>query len=260
MSIRGIAALQAVLLLLTMSANAASRSNMMEIKVLDSETRALPLDNNGVPVNCEQVTFDAYCRATNAPQMTSTLLVQEGENPPFRIICLMDSKYSRCTPLSKGATFEARREKHGVTVYYVDDRGKARSQLYKLIDSGGKAVPAKTETRTETANAIQPVPFTPAATESLPAPTPVPPSASAGRVAPKASGEKVRCNFNSTPSGADITIDGSYVGNTPSEIGLTAGKHVVQIAMMGFDAWKRELTVGSDSAVNVTAVLQKTQP
>jgi hypothetical protein len=70
----------------------------------------------------------------------------------------------------------------------------------------------------------------------------------------------VRCNFSSTPSGADITIDGNYVGNTPSEISLSTGRHVVQIAMMGFDAWKRELTVAPDSAVNVTAVLQKTQP
>jgi len=30
--------------------------------------------------------------------------------------------------------------------------------------------------------------------------------------------------------------------------------------MQGFDEWKRELTVAADSAVNVTANLQKTQP
>jgi hypothetical protein len=71
--------------------------------------------------------------------------------------------------------------------------------------------------------------------------------------------EKVRCNFTSSPPDADITIDGSYVGNTPSEIGLTTGKHVVVIAKVGFGEWKRELMVASDSVVNVTANLQ-TQP
>ena len=66
--------------------------------------------------------------------------------------------------------------------------------------------------------------------------------------------------FRSTPSGADITVDGRYVGNTPSEIGLSTGAHVVVLSMSGFAQWKRELTVEADSVVNVTASLQKTQP
>jgi hypothetical protein len=72
--------------------------------------------------------------------------------------------------------------------------------------------------------------------------------------------EKVKCNFSSTPSGADIIIDGKYVGNTPSEIGVRTGTHVVVISMPGFAEWKRELTVAADSLVNVTASLQKAQP
>jgi hypothetical protein len=70
----------------------------------------------------------------------------------------------------------------------------------------------------------------------------------------------VRCSFTSTPPDADITVDGSYVGNTPSEIGLTTGKHVVVIAKVGFGEWKRELTVSSDSVVNITANLRQSQP
>jgi PEGA domain len=70
----------------------------------------------------------------------------------------------------------------------------------------------------------------------------------------------VKCNFSSTPAGAEITVDWRYVGNTPSEIGLSSGTHVVVISMPGFAEWKRELTVASDSAVNVTATLQKAQP
>jgi diacylglycerol kinase family enzyme len=73
--------------------------------------------------------------------------------------------------------------------------------------------------------------------------------------------EKVRCNFGSTPSGAEITVDGNYVGNTPSEIAVIPGTHVVVFSMGGFAEWKRELTVAAGSVVvNVTASLQKTQP
>src|SRR5208337_70462 len=109
--------------------------------------------------------------------------------------------------------------------------------------------------------------------QSSPAPAPVPHTAvqaqnsatraAAPQPAPAQSGppektlsEKVKCNFSSTPSGAEITVDWRYVGNTPSEIGLVPGTHVVVISLPGFAEWKRELTVAADSAVNVTANLQ----
>ena len=88
-------------------------------------------------------------------------------------------------------------------------------------------------------------------------PAPAPPTGSVQAVPT----EKVRCNFSSTPSGAEITVDGNYVGNTPSEIARYSGTHVVVFSMAGFAEWKRELTVaGGSVVVNVTASLQKTQP
>jgi len=268
MSIRRVAALQVGFLLVAILANAASR-NTMRITVLDSVTRAVPLDNNGVPTNCDGITFDAYCRSTTNVPLVSTLLVQDGDNPPFRISCAIDSKFSRCTPLPMGATFDARREKRGITVYYVDDKGKARKQLYTFVDKNGKPgpsataaalavqrAPAGTENsgRPPASAAVVPV----APVQKAPAPA-APPASVQGDLAQKANQQKVRCSFTSTPPGADITIDGSYVGDTPSEIGLTTGKHVVVIAKVGFGEWRRELTVSPDSAVNVTANLQ-TQP
>lgn len=273
MSMRRRAALQAgLVMLVAMFANAASRNNTIQITVLDSETRALSLDNNGVPNNCDQATFDAYCRSTSTAPLMNTLLVQEGNEPPFRVTCTTASRNSRCVPLPKGATFNARRQKHGITVYYVDDKGKARGQFYKLVDTSGKTGPPATAV----AVAAQPVPVTaknagqaPAApvphaaapvqtsTVSVPAPPPAP---AQGGLPEKTLADKVKCNFNSTPSGAEITVDWRYVGNTPSEIGLSPGTHVVVISLPGFAEWKRDLTVGADSAVNVTANLQKTQP
>jgi hypothetical protein len=265
---RRVALFEAGLLLAAMFASAASLKTTMRITVLDSVTRAGKLDNNGVPMNCDQLTFDAYCRSTSTVPLVSTLLVQEDGKPPFHIRCTIESRYSRCTSLPKGATFDATRDKKGVTVYYVDDKGKARKQLYALVDTDGKAgVPV-----TAAAVVNQPAPAATAPRQSLPAPAPValaaapvqsspspavalPPAAAQGGVS-----QKVKCNFSSTPPGAEITLDWRYMGNTPSEIGLSVGTHVVVISMPGFAEWKRELTVAPDSAVNVTASLQKAQP
>jgi hypothetical protein len=274
MSMRRIAALQAGLLLMAMLVNAASLKTTMRITVLDSVTRAAKVEDNGVPKNCDQLTFDAYCRSTSTVPLVSTLLVQEDGKPPFRISCTIESRYSRCTPLPKGATFDATRDKKGVTIYYVDDKGKARRQLYALVDTGGKAAPPMTAA----AVATQSLPAAAAPRQSLPtpapapqvaapsqnsaAPAPTPPPGWVRQVPPEKVSEKIkiRCNFSSTPPGAEITVDGKYMGNTPSEIGVSTGTHVVAISMPGFAEWKRELTVAADSAVNVTASLQKAQP
>lgn len=281
-AIRSVAILWTAFLLATMFAHAASRSTTIQITVLDSATRSVTFDNNGVPLNCDQLTFDAYCRSSRNPQVMSTLLVQEGNNPPFRITCTIESRFSRCTPLPKGASFEARREKRGVTIYYDDDKGKSRKQFYTLVDTGGKAAPPAAVAAVATPqNSPAPVPAAPAAApsaaprQSSPAPAPVQRAAAPPRPSPAASAasandppagwvrvvpQKVSCNFSSQPAGADITVDGKYVGNTPSEISLSTGTHVVVLSMTGFGEWKRELTVGADSVVNVTANLQKTQP
>ena len=255
MSMRRLAALQAGLLLAAAFANAASQKDTVRITVLDSVTRASTPDNNGVPQNCEQLTFDAYCRSTSNTPLVSTLLVQEGNEPPFRISCTIESKFSRCTPLPKGESFDARKVKHGLAVYYVDDKGKERKQLYTLVNMGGKAAPPAAAE----AVATQPVPAAVAPRQSSPAPTPTPSIGSAPTVAPEKV-ENVKCNFSSTPPGAEITLDGKYVGNTPSEIAVATGTHVIVFSMPGFTPWKRELTVLPGSELTVSAILQKQQP
>ncbi|HTC56005.1 MAG TPA: PEGA domain-containing protein [Candidatus Sulfotelmatobacter sp.] len=258
MSMRRIAAVQAGVLLaglflMPMLANAASQKDTVRITVLDSVTRASTADNNnGVPLNCEQLTFDAYCRSTTNVPMISTLLVQEDNEPPFRISCTIESRYSRCIPLPKGESFDARKEKHGITVYYVDDKGKERKQLYALVDAAGKAgAPAAAA-----AVAAQPAPGATAPRQSSAAP-PAAPSAGSLQATPPEKLEKVKCDFSSTPTGADITLDGKYVGSTPSEIAITTGEHVVLFSMPGFTQWKRELTVLPGSVLTVSAILQK---
>ena len=271
MSVRRIAALLAGLLLAAMFANAASRNNNIRIKVLDSETQAQAAGDNGVPNNCDQLTFDAYCRSGRSAPVVSTLLVQEADGPPFRITCTIESRFSKCTPLPVGESFEAKRGKHGITVYYVDENGKLRSQLYKLVPGNGRTVatatpagPATVTPPTKAPAAVRATPApaaAPVATPATPAPAPTA-AADAGVVGEVTAGSKpatVKCEFSSTPAGAEVTVDGRYVGSTPSVLGLTTGTHVVVVSMSGFAQWKRQLDVTSGSELTINAVLQKTQ-
>ncbi|PSH04319.1 MAG: hypothetical protein CXZ00_08165 [Acidobacteria bacterium] len=62
----------------------------------------------------------------------------------------------------------------------------------------------------------------------------------------------------STPSGAEIEIDGSFVGNTPSSMELTAGNHVIRIAKKGFLPYEKKLRVSSGK-INLSAELEPIQ-
>ena len=61
----------------------------------------------------------------------------------------------------------------------------------------------------------------------------------------------------STPDGADITIDGKFVGSTPSTLRLSIGEHTVTIEKSGFQAWTRTMTVTPAGNVNIEATLEK---
>lgn len=272
MGIRRMAAVQSGLLLVAMFANAASRNNMMRITILESATQALPLSDNGVPRDCDQVTFDAYCRSTRNAPLLNTLLVQVGDEPPFRVSCTIESRFSRCAPLPRGESFDARREKKGITIYYVDDKGKERKEFYAFGDAGGKTVQPKAAIATRSASVARVASVAPApVTTPLPSRSasvarenpPVAPVSAQNSASPPGSAlvqgttEKVRCNFTSTPAGAEITIDGKFVGNTPSVVGLITGTHNVVLSLPGFATWKRELTVMSDSELNVNTALQR---
>ena len=61
----------------------------------------------------------------------------------------------------------------------------------------------------------------------------------------------------SIPDGADIEIDGNFVGNTPSEVQLGGGDHAVSVKKTGFKDWERKLKVTPGSSVHLNAELEK---
>jgi len=63
----------------------------------------------------------------------------------------------------------------------------------------------------------------------------------------------------SVPDGADIEVDGSFVGNTPSDVQVTEGEHTVTVKKTGFKDWERKLKVTAGSSVHLNAELEKIQ-
>jgi PEGA domain len=50
---------------------------------------------------------------------------------------------------------------------------------------------------------------------------------------------------SATPAGADIEIDGNFVGSTPSTVGVAAGPRQFSVKKAGFKPWERKITVSS---------------
>ena len=62
-------------------------------------------------------------------------------------------------------------------------------------------------------------------------------------------------SFESTPAGADIEIDGAFVGNTPSTVAVAAGSHDVAVKKKGFADWTKKLNVTGGS-IHLNAELE----
>jgi hypothetical protein len=68
-----------------------------------------------------------------------------------------------------------------------------------------------------------------------------------------------KLQLESTPSGADIEIDGSFVGNAPSDVQVTEGEHTVSVKKAGFKDWERKVKVNGGSSIRLSAELERTQ-
>ncbi len=91
--------------------------------------------------------------------------------------------------------------------------------------------------------------------------TPPPPPAPAVVAPPvKAAPALVTVQFFSDPMGADIIIDGEYVGNTPSILKVTAEKHRLEFQYAGYSTLAQTLDLSSSTALRTVQVtLDKVQ-
>ena len=65
-------------------------------------------------------------------------------------------------------------------------------------------------------------------------------------------------HMSSTPAEAEISIDGNFVGNTPSSVTVAAGDHTISIRMAGYEPWDRTIHT-SAGKVNLSAMLLKAE-
>jgi len=61
-------------------------------------------------------------------------------------------------------------------------------------------------------------------------------------------------SISSSPAGAEISIDQTFVGNTPSTISVPSGKHLISVNKKGYEDWNRTIAL-SGGTVNLNADL-----
>lgn len=78
-----------------------------------------------------------------------------------------------------------------------------------------------------------------------------------GQNSPGLGSQSSAISIKSSPDGAEISIDGSFVGSTPSSLRLKAGEHTISIKKSGYLDWERRITLTSESNVSLDATLEK---
>ena len=77
--------------------------------------------------------------------------------------------------------------------------------------------------------------------------TSAPPDATAG----SRQGPNAKVSVSSSPDGADIEVDGDFMGNTPSSVELPLGEHTITVRKSGCKPWERKLKLtGGDVRLN----------
>jgi hypothetical protein len=74
------------------------------------------------------------------------------------------------------------------------------------------------------------------------------------KVAPVTSSRGITVRFTSAPASAEVDVDGSYWGTTPTSdlTRLPAGAHTIIVKKIGYKTWERkiDLAAGDDRTVN----------
>ncbi len=94
----------------------------------------------------------------------------------------------------------------------------------------------------------------PAAPGSNPA---APGAAPASGTTPAGPDAVASVQLTSDPAGAEIAIDGSYVGSTTSTVNLKPGTHSIKMTMPGYAPWVRSIEAEGGETRNFIADLEK---
>ena len=66
--------------------------------------------------------------------------------------------------------------------------------------------------------------------------------------------ESVGVHVDSTPSGADILVNGAFMGNTPADIKVEKGRCTLRVERQGYQPWER--TIGAFEGMKISPVME----
>lgn len=64
-------------------------------------------------------------------------------------------------------------------------------------------------------------------------------------------GKSYLLNFSSAPVGADVYVNGYFMGHTPTTVQIPAGEYLVTVQKWGYREWVKEFVVSRTSPLNV---------
>ncbi|MGD9630270.1 MAG: trypsin-like peptidase domain-containing protein [Pyrinomonadaceae bacterium] len=70
----------------------------------------------------------------------------------------------------------------------------------------------------------------------------------------------VSAQITSEPAGAEIYVNGKFVGSTPSKVPLNFGEQTVKVVRPGFKEWERKILVEKGSEPSLNAVMERNGP
>ncbi len=128
-----------VIFFLAAMTNAWPQNLPFQIRVLRAESRefqAPPID----PPNCDWKDISAYCyNSSPETYIENTMVVQKSDGTSLEVACTVYNRWSHCASLPIDQSFQARTEKRGLEIRYMDRYGKMRKQFYEILRQGGKA-------------------------------------------------------------------------------------------------------------------------
>jgi S1-C subfamily serine protease len=68
---------------------------------------------------------------------------------------------------------------------------------------------------------------------------------------------RISVQVTSEPGGAEIYVDGNFLGSTPSTLQLLPGEHILKVSRPGFKAWERKVTVEVGTSKTFNAIFEK---
>ena len=82
-------------------------------------------------------------------------------------------------------------------------------------------------------------------------------AASSASAAPVAAPSTARLSITSVPEGSDIEIDGTFSGNTPSDLAVPEGERSIVVKKSGYKSWERKMKLVAGSGIHLNAELEK---